>query len=320
MAGPEPGPETWSREELGRGRHLWSSRDRTTERTSGAQTAPCEAHALGDRPQAGPSIFPVMPSQAFLLLPQLEQTQKRPRPEEEKACARPLPSLLLPPHPFPVALPGCRPECSRHLVAGLGPHLEQPPEQGHRAAGPVQVEVAQEATAQEGELLGQRGAAGQRSGARLGGSGRPAAWQPSSTPVSVKRGGGFSSFSLTRVLESCQSSLWTNTFVEPRMQAAGRAKLLSSESLAPREHISQCFKHAVLPTGQRGTEGLTRLTGGSEAAQGRIGSHSHSLGPHRWGQSYHRAHVGQRPDSDYTALFCLGCFSETKGSPEKMGK
>lgn len=250
VKGPEPGPETWSRDELGHGRQLFCSRNRTTERTSGAQ--------------ASPSIFPMMPSQAFLLLPQLEQT--RSSPDQRRKRHAPAPS---PPAPRLHPLPCCRPERSRHLVAGLGPHLEQPPEQGHRAARPVQVEVAQEATAQEGELLGQRGAAGQKSQVR---GLRPEAWQPSFTPISIKQAGGFLRF---RVLESCQSSLWTNTFVEPRMQAAGGgvgwAKPLSSESLVPQERISQCFKHAVLPTGLRGAEIFTRLTGGSKAAPGRIG-------------------------------------------------
>lgn len=45
-----------------------------------------------------------------------------------------------------------------------GPHLEQPLEQGHGAGGHMQVEVAQETAAQEGELPVQRGAAGQRDG------------------------------------------------------------------------------------------------------------------------------------------------------------
>lgn len=61
---------------------------------------------------------------------------------------------------------------SRHLVAGPRPHLEQPPEQGRRAVRHVQIEGAQEAAVQEGQLLGRRGAGGR--GLRLGEASVPA--------------------------------------------------------------------------------------------------------------------------------------------------
>lgn len=73
---------------------------------------------------------------------------------------------------------------SCHLVAGHGPHLEQPPEQGLRSITHVQVEATQEAAAQERELLGRRGAVRaeeQRDRGARSGRPPPAAWQPSST-------------------------------------------------------------------------------------------------------------------------------------------
>lgn len=127
-------------------KHLWSSRDQTTKRTSGGTSTHSGVGWSAVRPQASPCTT--------LLLLKLELLiQKQPRPEEEKGI--PLP---------PAALLGCKAGTLIPWRLARGPHLEQPLEQGHGAGGHMQVEVAQETAAQEGELPVQRGAAGQRDG------------------------------------------------------------------------------------------------------------------------------------------------------------
>lgn len=131
--------------------------------TSSRQAEAPSARRSG-RPQANPLHLPdlgilstmvgIDAQSAFLPPPSLSPAKQHPR--QKVKCP-------------PLGLRACqatRLQRSRHLVAGLRPHLEQPLEQGHWAVRHVQVEGAQEAAVQEGELLGRRGAGGR--GLRLG--------------------------------------------------------------------------------------------------------------------------------------------------------